>query len=451
MRTNKNCPKFPLGVPIENTVPENQSGKSHIHDASTQPQQKTPAKKLLTKGVAKSAAVEMPESTENLGSKLPSKILPLKLKCGPSDKLSEKNVAGTQGSDKQVAGDPEAGNIANIAIGKINKLKISSKMKSEDLQIESQKPLVVIRPPVEADRDPPRKNIIIKQPKEIINVEQIKNALGPGIEDGFRRPEKMVDLSSFIPRRKGLKYLAEQEAQRKTYEERRLWEVEEKRRSKERMRDERAWREERQMREEQQIELDLGRHESRVQEERQKANKKKKKGRKLKDEYLEEHRENRKDRRIPERDRAAKRRPVFDLGNYATEYAPPTKRRRAGEVALSNILGNIVEGLRDTKEISYLFLKPVSKKEAPDYLDFITTPMDLSTIREKVRRQNYKSREDFRHDVWQITYNAHYYNDSRNPSIPPLGDQLLELCDYLLKEHDAGLTEAESGIKLKDT
>lgn len=121
------------------------------------------------------------------------------------------------------------------------------------------------------------------------------------------------------------------------------------------------------------------------------------------------------------------------------------------QVGLSNVLESIVDSLRDRYEVSYLFLKPVSKKEAPDYLDIIRDPMDLSTIREKVRKMEYKSREDFRHDVWQITYNAHIYNDGRNPGIPPLADQLLELCDYLLSENDASLTEAEAGIEYRDT
>lgn len=120
------------------------------------------------------------------------------------------------------------------------------------------------------------------------------------------------------------------------------------------------------------------------------------------------------------------------------------------QVGLANILERIVETLKDRIEVSYLFLKPVSKKEAPDYLDIIERPMDLSTIKEKVRKMEYKSREQFRHDVWQITYNAHRYNDGRNPGIPPLADQLLELCDYMLVENDESLTEAEAGIEYVD-
>ncbi|KAL1823807.1 hypothetical protein ACET3Z_010585 [Daucus carota] len=61
---------------------------------------------------------------------------------------------------------------------------------------------------------------------------------------------------------------------------------------------------------------------------------------------------------------------------------------------------------------------------APDYHRIVKRPMNISTIKEKVRNLEYKSRKDFRHDMWQIAYNTHLYNDKRNPGIPPLADQL---------------------------
>lgn len=117
------------------------------------------------------------------------------------------------------------------------------------------------------------------------------------------------------------------------------------------------------------------------------------------------------------------------------------------QVFLSNILENIVDKLKENIKVSFLFLKPVTKKEAPDYFDVIKTPMDLSTIKERVRRMEYKNCEDFRHDMFQITCNAHIYNDTRNPDIPPLADQLLELCDDLLDFNAEELKEAEAGIR----
>jgi transcription initiation factor TFIID subunit 1 len=68
-------------------------------------------------------------------------------------------------------------------------------------------------------------------------------------------------------------------------------------------------------------------------EERQRAKKKKKKKRpEIREEYLEDPRTRRNDKRVPERERNAKRRPVVELGKFGAEYAPPTKRRKGGEV-----------------------------------------------------------------------------------------------------------------------
>lgn len=76
--------------------------------------------------------------------------------------------------------------------------------------------------------------------------------------------------------------------------------------------------------------------------------------------------------------------------------------------------------------------------------------MDLSTIREKIRKLRYKHRDEFKRDVQQITDNAHIYNDYRNPGIPPLADKLLEICDDELNLRDIELAEAESAVERFD-
>lgn len=454
MRTNKNCPKYgeDIETQVEGTDLEKASVRSNFSDRVGQPQQKTLTKKLVSKSATKMALVEAPPEYDKSSTK--AKVL--KVKCGSTDKLPDKPTpAASQSSDRMVTSDAEAGNKPAV---KVNKIIFSNKMKSEDVPVEYHKPSIVIKPPVETERDQPRKKIIIKRPKEIINLDQGNKDGSAGLE--FRKMKKIIELSSFEKHSDHeSKRLAGEAARRKIREDKRWWEEEEKRRIAEREREERARRlyEQRRVLEEQGRLSEIRRYEEsirreREEEERQKAKKKKKKRPETRDDYLvvDELRPRRNDRRLPERDRTSKRRPVVELGRYGAEYAPATKRRKGGEVGLANILESIVETLKDRYEVSYLFLKPVSKKEAPDYLDIIKHPMDLSTIKEKVRRLEYKSREEFRHDVWQITYNAHKYNDGRNPGIPPLADQLLELCDYLLSENDNGLTEAEAGIEYRE-
>ncbi|KAK6945794.1 TAFII-230 TBP-binding [Dillenia turbinata] len=448
MRTNKNCPKYgeDLDAQVNTADPEKLPGKSASVEPSAQPHPKPP-KKLIPKMAPKVAVVESPE-IETSNSK--TNFRPLKLKCSTSEKNFEQVTAPTiHTSDRPVNSDAEVG---NKAVTKVNKIIISNR-KTEDVLVESYKPpSIVIRPPAEADRDQPRKKIIIKRPKEIVNLDEVSQEVSTGVE--YRKTKKMIELSSFGKHGKEeSKGFPVALTKKKAKEPKRWWEEEDKRRNLE-PRKSRIYEDAKRLPEEPDNRLaELRRYQEelrreREEEEQQKAKKKKKKKRHdFVDEYIEDHRARRNERRMPERDRSAKRKPVVELGKYGAEYTPPTKRRRGGEVGLSNVLERIVDTLKDRIEVSYLFLKPVSKKEAPDYLDIIKHPMDLSTIREKVRKMEYKSREDFRHDVWQITFNAHKYNDGRNPGIPPLADQLLELCDYLLDEYHQSLSAAEAGIE----
>ncbi|XP_058216351.1 transcription initiation factor TFIID subunit 1 isoform X2 [Rhododendron vialii] len=450
MRTNKNCPKY--GEDLETQVEGSDPEKALLRANSMDHGGKTVTKKLISKGATKMALVEVPED-----DKSSSKAKVLKVKCGSNEKLPDKQTpAASQSSDKPVISDAETGNIKPVV--KVKKIKFANKLKPEEVQVESHKPSIVIKPPVETDREQPRK-IVIKQPKEVINLDQSSQEVSPSLQN--RKMKKIIDLSTFEKHSENeSKRSAEEAARRKMREDKRWWEEEEKRGIAEREREERAKRlyEQKRILEEQERLADIRRFEEdirreREEEERQKEKKKKKKKKRpemARHDYLDDLMTRENDRTLPARDRSAKRRPVVELGIYGAEYAPPTKRRRGGEVGLANILEIIVDTLKDRIEVSYLFLKPVSKKEAPDYLKIIKHPMDLSTIKEKVRKLEYKSREEFRHDVWQITYNAHKYNDGRNPGIPPLADQLLELCDYLLNEHDLGLTEAEDGIEYMD-
>ncbi|XP_017241541.1 transcription initiation factor TFIID subunit 1 isoform X2 [Daucus carota subsp. sativus] len=453
MRTNKNCPKYgedPETQP-ETRDTEKASGKLNSLDKTAVSQQRPLLKKNTPKSMAKILLAETPEE-----DKSSSKAKILKVKCSSTDKLLDKATPATsQISDMPLTSDTDTASRPTV---KVNKIIFANKTRPEDTQVEQHKPSIVIKPPVETDREQPRKKLIIKRPKEHIDNDQISQEESTDLDS--RKTKKIIELSSFEDYREQDSSVHFAEAsRRRNRDNNRMWEEEQKMRDAERKREERI----RRFQEEQAIKLEeqervanIRRYEEvirieREEEELQKANKKKQKSKRtdLRDDYMDDFPPRRIDRRIPGRERTAKRQSVFESARYGAEHAPPTKRRRGGggEVGLANILENIVEILKEKIEISYLFLKPVLRKEAPDYHRIVKRPMDLSTIKEKVRNLEYKSRRDFRHDMWQITYNAHLYNDRRNPGIPPLADQLLELCDYLLAENDASLTDAEAGIE----
>lgn len=337
MRTNKNCPKYGEDVEtrVENTEPEKTSGKLNSLDQIDQPQQKTSMKKLIQKSATKIAVVEAHED-----DKSSSKAKVLKVKCGATDKLPDKLTPATsQNSDRPVTSDAETG---NKSVVKVNKIIFSNKMKPEDTLVESQKPSIVIRPPTDSDRDQPRKKIIIKRPKEVINVDDLSQEGSSGIE--YRKTKKIIELTSLDEHRvQESKYFSEQAASRKYREEKRWLEEDEKRRIADRQREERARRlyeEQTRALEEQERLAELRRYEEairreREEEERQKAKKKKKKKKRheIRDDYLDDFPPRRNDRRIP--DRTAKRRPEPDIGRYGAGYGPATKRRRGGEVIVA--------------------------------------------------------------------------------------------------------------------
>ncbi|KAI3974598.1 hypothetical protein MKX01_029588 [Papaver californicum] len=454
MRTNKNCPRYgeDLDTHVEKSGLERISGKLNLHDSPAQP--KSTIKKIIPKIAARNVPAEASEKVEK------TKTLQLKVKCGIPDKPLEQITAATQSSDKQ-------DEMGSRTISKYSKTT-SNKMKPEGFHGEPQKqPSIVILPPLDTEKQP-RKKIIIKQPK----VDEVREEVHYGLPEEHRKTEKMMQLSSFeiLRKQEQKRFADEAAAKRKAKEDKKFWEEENKRRvireAKERERDrerevERERQRERILYQERVMQLEQNRlaearryHEALQQREKEELERQKmKKKKKVKldetgdDNYLEEPRGYRTSRRMPERSRAAKKRPVESSARYGPEYGQQTKRHRGGEgqVGLSNALDNILDGLKNA-EVSFLFLKPVSKKDAPDYLDIIEHPMDLSTITEKVRRMEYKTRKEFQQDVWQIAYNAHMYNANRNPGIPPLADQLLQLCDYFLDQYDERLTEAEAGI-----
>ncbi|KAI3861825.1 hypothetical protein MKX03_008286 [Papaver bracteatum] len=413
MRTNKNCPRYgeELDAHVENSGMERTSGKLNLHDSPAQP--KSTIKKIMPKIAARNVPAEASEKIEI------TKTLQLKVKCGLPDK--PQITSATQSSDKQ-------DEMGNTAISKYSKITISSKMKPEDFHGEPQKhPSIVIHPTLDTEGQSRRK-IIIKRPM----MDQVREEAHYGMQEKHRKTE-------ILRKQEQKRFADEAAAKRKAEADKKIWEEENKRMERERQREIILCKERVMQLEKIKLAEARRHHEALQQREKEVKKKKKVKLDEIGDDYyLEEPRGYRTSRRMPERSRASKKRPAVEsFARYGPEYGQQTKRHRGGggQVGLSNALENILDGLKNS-EVSYLFLKPVSKKDAPDYLDIIEHPMDLSTIRDKVRRMEYKTREEFRQDVWQITYNAHMYNNNRNPGIPPLADQLLQLCDYFLDQYD---------------
>lgn len=61
------------------------------------------------------------------------------------------------------------------------------------------------------------------------------------------------------------------------------------------------------------------------------------------------------------------------------------------------------------------FVRPVDLNEAPDYYEFVRTPMDFTTIRRKLETAQYTKWDDFNSDMLLVRDNCHAYNPQDHP------------------------------------
>lgn len=374
MRTNKNCPKYGEDMETpETTDQEKVSIKLNTVDPSSQSHQKAHTKKVTPKTITK---ISTTETFEGEKSTLMAKMLPVKFKCSSSEKLSDNLSPGVpQTSDLPFNSDNETGK----SVVKVNKITFSKK-RNEDIQFESHKPSIVIRPPdakkvyaeahkpsivirpptsidrdrmefprrsatvvrspAETKREKLNKKLIIKRPKEVIDLDQMGFDASAGMQ--YRKTKRIVELSSFENHTRPGSMSSAESGKKKVREDQIWWEKQERQKNEERLREEKArrvYKEEMRMRDEQEKLAEIRRFEASIrsdkeEEERIKAKKKKKKRiPEIMDDYMEDPRSRRIDKRIPERDRVVKRKPI-ELGRHGAEHASSTKRRRGGEVFL---------------------------------------------------------------------------------------------------------------------
>ncbi|KND01485.1 uncharacterized protein SPPG_03286 [Spizellomyces punctatus DAOM BR117] len=85
-----------------------------------------------------------------------------------------------------------------------------------------------------------------------------------------------------------------------------------------------------------------------------------------------------------------------------------------GQEELYAALEKVLNDLKNYTAHSFPFLKPVAKREAPDYYDVIKHPMDLGTMTTKLNNHQYQSKAQFSEDLYLIWSNCMLYN-----TIPP--------------------------------
>ncbi|CAG2117326.1 unnamed protein product, partial [Medioppia subpectinata] len=114
---------------------------------------------------------------------------------------------------------------------------------------------------------------------------------------------------------------------------------------------------------------------------------------------------------------------------------------------LLNVLTRLEE-----KDTNKYFSEPVSVDDVPDYLEFIKTPMDFSTIRAKIHSNAYNCFESFVSDFRLIIANCTEYN-TRETMWHKAALKLNDQTDHLLKEAKklSQLYNTNTGLHLHPT
>ncbi|KAI0972129.1 histone acetyltransferase GCN5-like protein [Xylaria arbuscula] len=100
--------------------------------------------------------------------------------------------------------------------------------------------------------------------------------------------------------------------------------------------------------------------------------------------------------------------PAIRATNWSPEMDELAREPRHGPHF--NQLRRFIYQLQDHKQ-SWPFRVPVNRDEVPDYYNVITSPMDLSTVEERLHQDQYDAAKDLLNDLKLIFNNCRKYND----------------------------------------
>ncbi|PIK49714.1 putative transcription initiation factor TFIID subunit 1 [Apostichopus japonicus] len=152
--------------------------------------------------------------------------------------------------------------------------------------------------------------------------------------------------------------------------------------------------------------------------------------------------------RFPKENIPAKKKRTNDTEeslDYLKRRKQSINRRRTDPlVTLGTLLESILSGIR---KIPYTtpFHTPVNPKQVPDYYRIVNRPMDLQTIRERIRRRQYKSRDDFKGDIESIVRNSTLYNGAKSP-LTMIASNMLSFCEKKMAEKNDKFARLEKAI-----
>ncbi|CAF0805145.1 unnamed protein product [Adineta steineri] len=114
---------------------------------------------------------------------------------------------------------------------------------------------------------------------------------------------------------------------------------------------------------------------------------------------------------------------------------------------LNVFLHHLLDLLEQIDDCHY-FANPVDETEVPTYYSFITHPMDFSTIKKKIDRDEYTNLDQFENDFGLIIKNCHFFNEAKSPfykAATKLRDKGLNLLKQARRIYETTRYDAKTG------
>jgi len=136
-----------------------------------------------------------------------------------------------------------------------------------------------------------------------------------------------------------------------------------------------------------------------------------------------------------------------EVRNLYTDSKPTRKWERLELIGASaeyrdfvREMESVLQTLKDSKPHSVPFLKPLKESEAPDYKNYVETPMDLSTVARNLDNMLYWTKASFEHDLSLIFSNAcAYYTTPDSASVLDCATEL----EGIAKEQLENMTDGD--------
>ncbi|OLY80487.1 Transcriptional activator spt7 [Smittium mucronatum] len=105
-----------------------------------------------------------------------------------------------------------------------------------------------------------------------------------------------------------------------------------------------------------------------------------------------------------------------------------------GQEELYSSLEHVLSEVKNMGQISLPFCSQVKRRDAPDYYDVISNPMDLGTMTKRLKNLFYRSKKEFEDDIKLIRDNCYQYNTAPSHPYRKQADIIVKKVEQLLSK-----------------